>query len=44
MTSAPRWWHGTSRSDHRDPFTISLGMTDGKVPSVCGPIGDEPWR
>lgn len=29
---------------HRGQFSIFLRMADGKVPSIYGPSGDEPWR
>jgi uncharacterized damage-inducible protein DinB len=28
---------------HRGQFSIYLRMADGKVPSIYGPSGDEPW-
>jgi uncharacterized damage-inducible protein DinB len=28
---------------HRGQFSIYLRMADGKVPSIYGPTGDEPW-
>ncbi len=28
---------------HRGQFTVYLRMADGKVPSIYGPSGDEPW-
>ena len=28
---------------HRGQFSVYLRMADGKVPSIYGPSGDEPW-
>ena len=28
---------------HRGQFSIYLRMAGGKVPSIYGPSGDEPW-
>jgi len=28
---------------HRGQFSVYLRMADGKVPSIYGPTGDEPW-
>lgn len=29
---------------HRGQFSVYLRLADGKVPSIYGPSGDEPWR
>lgn len=29
---------------HRGQFSIYLRMAEGRVPSIYGPSGDEPWR
>ncbi len=29
---------------HRGQFSIYVRMADGKVPSIYGPSGDEPWN
>jgi uncharacterized damage-inducible protein DinB len=29
---------------HRGQFSVYLRMVGGKVPSIYGPSGDEPWR
>lgn len=37
------WFLLHDQIHHRGQFTIYLRMADGKVPSVYGPSGDEPW-
>ena len=52
--TAPKTMGTISRSDwlvfllhdqihHRGQFSVYLRMADGKVPSIYGPSGDEPW-
>lgn len=52
--TAPKTMGLISRSDllaflladqihHRGQFSVYLRMADGKVPSIYGPSGDEPW-
>jgi uncharacterized damage-inducible protein DinB len=54
MFSGPKTMGEISRKDwiwfllhdqihHRGQFSVYLRMVDGKVPSIYGPSGDEPW-
>jgi uncharacterized damage-inducible protein DinB len=38
------WFLLFDQIHHRGQFSIYLRMADGKVPSIYGPSGDEPWR
>jgi uncharacterized damage-inducible protein DinB len=37
------WFLLMDEIHHRGQFSIYLRMADGKVPSIYGPSGDEPW-
>jgi uncharacterized damage-inducible protein DinB len=37
------WFMLHDQIHHRGQFSIYLRMADGKVPSIYGPSGDEPW-
>lgn len=37
------WFLLHDQIHHRGQFSIYLRMADGKVPSIYGPSGDEPW-
>jgi uncharacterized damage-inducible protein DinB len=37
------WFLLCDEIHHRGQFSIYLRMADGKVPSIYGPSGDEPW-
>lgn len=37
------WFLLHDQIHHRGQFSIYLRMADGKVPSIYGPTGDEPW-
>ena len=37
------WFLLSDQIHHRGQFSIYLRMADGKVPSIYGPSGDEPW-
>jgi uncharacterized damage-inducible protein DinB len=37
------WFMLHDEIHHRGQLTIYLRMADGKVPSIYGPSGDEPW-
>jgi hypothetical protein len=37
------WFILSDQIHHRGQFSIYLRMADGKVPSIYGPSGDEPW-
>jgi uncharacterized damage-inducible protein DinB len=37
------WFLLSDEIHHRGQFSIYLRMADGKVPSIYGPSGDEPW-
>lgn len=37
------WFLIHDQIHHRGQFSIYLRMADGKVPSIYGPSGDEPW-
>ncbi len=37
------WRFMMDQIHHRGQFSIYLRMADGKVPSIYGPSGDEPW-
>ena len=38
------WFLLHDQIHHRGQFSIYLRMADGKVPSIYGPSGDEPWN
>ena len=38
------WFLIFDQVHHRGQLSIYLRMADGKVPSIYGPSGDEPWR
>jgi hypothetical protein len=38
------WFLLSDEIHHRGQFSIYLRMADGKVPSIYGPSGDEPWN
>ena len=38
------WFLLFDQIHHRGQFSIYLRMSEGKVPSIYGPSGDEPWR
>jgi uncharacterized damage-inducible protein DinB len=38
------WFLLSDQIHHRGQFSIYLRMADGKVPSIYGPSGDEPWN
>lgn len=37
------WFMLSDQIHHRGQLTVYLRMIDGKVPSIYGPSGDEPW-
>lgn len=37
------WFLLSDEIHHRGQFSIYLRMADGRVPSIYGPSGDEPW-
>jgi uncharacterized damage-inducible protein DinB len=37
------WFLLHDQIHHRGQFSVYLRMADGKVPSIYGPSGDEPW-
>lgn len=37
------WFLLSDQIHHRGQMSIYLRMADGKVPSIYGPSGDEPW-
>ncbi len=37
------WFMLHDQIHHRGQFSIYLRMAEGKVPSIYGPSGDEPW-
>jgi len=37
------WFMLMDEIHHRGQFSIYLRMADGRVPSIYGPSGDEPW-
>jgi uncharacterized damage-inducible protein DinB len=37
------WFLLSDQIHHRGQFSVYLRMADGKVPSIYGPTGDEPW-
>ncbi|HEX9579828.1 MAG TPA: DinB family protein [Gemmatimonadales bacterium] len=37
------WFLLHDQIHHRGQFSVYLRMADGKVPSIYGPTGDEPW-
>ncbi len=37
------WFLLSDQIHHRGQFSTYLRMADGKVPSIYGPSGDEPW-
>jgi uncharacterized damage-inducible protein DinB len=37
------WFLIHDQIHHRGQFSVYLRMADGKVPSIYGPSGDEPW-
>lgn len=37
------WFLLFDQIHHRGQFSVYLRMADGKVPSIYGPSGDEPW-
>lgn len=37
------WFLLSDEIHHRGQFSIYLRLADGKVPSIYGPSGDEPW-
>ncbi len=37
------WFLLCDEIHHRGQFSVYLRMADGKVPSIYGPSGDEPW-
>ena len=47
MGDVPRldfaWFLLHDQIHHRGQFSVYLRMADGKVPSIYGPSGDEPW-
>jgi uncharacterized damage-inducible protein DinB len=47
MSDWPRikfaWFMLHDEIHHRGQFSVYLRMADGKVPSIYGPSGDEPW-
>jgi uncharacterized damage-inducible protein DinB len=38
------WFLLHDQIHHRGQFSIYLRMAEGKVPSIYGPSGDEPWN
>jgi uncharacterized damage-inducible protein DinB len=37
------WFMLHDQIHHRGQFSVYLRLADGKVPSIYGPSGDEPW-
>jgi uncharacterized damage-inducible protein DinB len=37
------WFLLSDQIHHRGQMSVYLRMADGKVPSIYGPTGDEPW-
>jgi len=37
------WFLLSDEIHHRGQLSVYLRMADGKVPSIYGPSGDEPW-
>lgn len=37
-------WSKPVAAPPQPPGSIYLRMADGRVPSIYGPSGDEPWR
>jgi uncharacterized damage-inducible protein DinB len=37
------WFLLSDQIHHRGQFSVYLRMAEGKVPSIYGPSGDEPW-
>jgi uncharacterized damage-inducible protein DinB len=37
------WFLLCDQIHHRGQFSVYLRMAGGKVPSIYGPSGDEPW-
>ena len=37
------WMFAMDHTHHRGQLTVYLRMAGGKVPSIYGPSGDEPW-
>ena len=37
------WFLVCDQIHHRGQFSVYLRMADGRVPSIYGPSGDEPW-
>ena len=37
------WFLLHDQIHHRGQFSVYLRMAGGKVPSIYGPTGDEPW-
>jgi len=37
------WFLLCDQIHHRGQLSVYLRMADGKVPSIYGPSGDEPW-
>ena len=37
------WFFAMDGIHHRGQYTVYLRMAGGKVPSIYGPSGDEPW-
>jgi uncharacterized damage-inducible protein DinB len=37
------WFIAMDGFHHRGQFTVYLRLAGGKVPSIYGPSGDEPW-
>ena len=38
------WFMLHDQIHHRGQLSVYVRMNDGKVPSIYGPSGDEPWR
>jgi uncharacterized damage-inducible protein DinB len=38
------WFMLCDQIHHRGQFSVYVRMAGGKVPSIYGPSGDEPWR
>lgn len=38
------WFFAMNGIHHRGQLSVYLRMAGGKVPSIYGPSGDEPWR
>lgn len=47
MSDIPRmqflWFMLSDQIHHRGQLSVYLRLADGKVPSIYGPSGDEPW-